>query len=110
MRKTILLPISIITLSITLLTGCETLLYKPDVNQGNYLANGDAQKVTKGMTQEQVLYLLGSPITTDVFDKTRWIYIYRQDVARKAPTQETLVITFDESGVVSNLEYKPNTN
>lgn len=109
MRNKPLFRISFIVIAMSLLSGCQQVLYKPDVNQGNYLAEGAAQSVTKGMTQEQVLYLLGSPITTDVFDKSRWIYIFRQQPSREALTQEKLVVTFDSEGLVSSLQYEPTT-
>ena len=40
-----------------LTAGCSTLekvVYRPDINQGNYLSPNDASKIHKGMTQQQV--------------------------------------------------------
>ncbi|SET29940.1 outer membrane protein assembly factor BamE [Thorsellia anophelis] len=109
MRNKFIFRISLIVIAMSLLSGCNQILYKPDLNQGNYLAEGAAKSVTEGMTQEQVLYLLGSPITTDVFDKSRWIYIFRQQPSREALRQEKLIVTFDSEGLVSSLKYEPVT-
>ncbi|MBD4197144.1 outer membrane protein assembly factor BamE, partial [Xanthomonas citri pv. citri] len=40
-----------------LTAGCSTLergVYRPDINQGNYLAPNDVAKIRVGMTQQQV--------------------------------------------------------
>lgn len=53
-----------------LTAGCSTLervVYRPDINQGNYLTPTDVAKVRVGMTQQQVAYALGTPMMTDPF-------------------------------------------
>ncbi len=50
-----------------LTAGCSTLervVYRPDINQGNYLAPNDVAKIRVGMTQQQVAYALGTPMMT----------------------------------------------
>ncbi|ETJ35469.1 Outer membrane protein assembly factor BamE, partial [human gut metagenome] len=40
-----------------LTAGCSTLervVYRPDINQGNYLTANDVSKIRVGMTQQQV--------------------------------------------------------
>ncbi|SUG51403.1 small protein A [Salmonella enterica subsp. arizonae] len=52
-----------------LTAGCSTLervVYRPDINQGNYLTPTDVAKVRVGMTQQQVAYALGTPMMTDL--------------------------------------------
>ena len=44
-----------------LTAGCSTLekvVYRPDINQGNYLTPNDVPKIRVGMTQQQVAYAL----------------------------------------------------
>ena len=44
-----------------LTAGCSTLervVYRPDINQGNYLTANDVSKIRVGMTQQQVAYAL----------------------------------------------------
>lgn len=53
-----------------LTAGCSTLervVYRPDINQGNYLAPTDVAKIRVGMTQQQVAYALGTPMMSDPF-------------------------------------------
>ncbi len=47
-----------------LTAGCSTLekvVYRPDINQGNYLTPNDVSKIRVGMTQQQVAYAPGNP-------------------------------------------------
>ena len=49
---------------VMLTAGCSTfekVVYRPDINQGNYLTSTDVAKIQKGMTQQQVAYTLGTP-------------------------------------------------
>lgn len=66
----------LITLSIgstLLLSGCA---YKIDVQQGNTFDRDDFATLRVGMNQNQVMFLLGSPLIRDPFHKDRWDYVY----------------------------------
>lgn len=76
-----LLRIILIT-SITALTlnACSSgkwgFPYKAPVQQGNWLTSSQTERLTVGMTREQVRYLLGSPTLQDIFHSDRWDYPY----------------------------------
>jgi outer membrane protein assembly factor BamE len=55
------------------LAGC---VYRPDIQQGNFLELKDVDQVTQGMTRSQVRYLLGTPMISDPFEAQRWDYVY----------------------------------
>ena len=67
-----------------LLSGCEYLLpegielgqHRVTVQQGNALEEANIRELRLGMTQEQVLFLLGSPTVRDPFHAERWDYPY----------------------------------
>ena len=66
-------------LCLTLLSGCNSELltiYKIDVQQGNAVEVEKVEQLTIGMTKEQVKFLLGSPMLTDIFNPERWDYVY----------------------------------
>lgn len=66
-------------LCLTLLSGCSRELftiYKIDVQQGNAVEVEKVEQLTLGMTKEQVEFLLGSPMLTDIFHPERWDYVY----------------------------------
>ena len=93
-----------------LTAGCSTLervVYRPDINQGNYLAPTDVAKIRVGMTQQQVAYTLGTPMMTDPFGTNTWFYVFRQQPGHEKVTQQTLTLTFNSSGVLTNIDNKP---
>ena len=51
-------------------------VYRINIQQGNYLNQAAVNQVKAGMTMSQVRYLLGTPLVADLFDKSRWDYVY----------------------------------
>ena len=69
---------------VMLTTGCSTLekvVYRPDINQGNFLTPTEVAKLQEGMSKQQVIYLLGTPLVQDPFGSDTWFYIFRQQPA-----------------------------
>ena len=68
--------------SFLLLAGCETtpypFLYKQPITQGNIISNAQIQQLKLGMTKDQVVQLLGSPVLSNAMTDNRWDYIYTQ--------------------------------
>lgn len=90
--------------------GCSTfekVVYQPDINQGNYLTLADEVKIQKGMTQQQVAYTLGTPMLQDPFGTQTWFYVFRQQSSHKDITQQTLTLTFNSAGVLTDIQNKP---
>lgn len=62
------------------LSACGTtnwgLPYKTNVQQGNWITSEQVAQLEKGMTREQVLFIMGSPILQDIFHAGRWDYLY----------------------------------
>ena len=74
-----------------LTAGCSTLervVYRPD-------------------TQQQVAYALGTPLMSDPFGTNTWFYVFRQQPGHEGVTQQTLTLTFNSSGVLTNIDNKP---
>ncbi|AHG19101.1 membrane biogenesis protein [Chania multitudinisentens RB-25] len=95
---------------VMLTAGCSTfekVVYRPDINQGNYLTPTDVAKVHKGMTQQQVAYTLGTPMMQDPFGTQTWFYVFRQQPGHEKITQQTLTLTFDSAGVLTDIQNKP---
>ncbi len=97
--------LKIIAYSITLilLLGCQSKLltvHKIDVQQGNALDSEMVNKVELGMTQEQVQYVLGSPLITDSFHPGRWDYIYLFTPGYGEQERRQLTLIFDRGEVI----------
>ena len=95
-----------------LTAGCsstfERIVYRPDINQGNYLTTHQVSQIHQGMTQEQVQFILGTPMLRDSFGSNTWFYVFRQQPSRGATTQENLILTFDSSAKLVDIKHQPN--
>ena len=83
-----------------LLSGCG-LVYKLEVNQGNYVTEDMAAKLKEGQTRQQVRLVLGSPTTESIFHKDRWDYAYSLERRGKPVTSHKLTILFVDEKVKS---------
>lgn len=91
--------------------GCsmfERVVYRPDINQGNYLTTADVAKIHTGMTKQQVAYTLGTSMMKDPFGSNTWYYIFRREPGHEAVTQQTLTLTFNSSDVLNHIDNKPS--
>ncbi|MGB0732524.1 MAG: outer membrane protein assembly factor BamE [Pontibacterium sp.] len=61
-----------------IVAGCAEFpgVYKIDVPQGNVITQEMVDTLKPGMTREQVVFVLGTPMLTDTFHADRWDYVY----------------------------------
>jgi len=88
------------------LTGCslyDTFVYQIDVTQGNYIDNEKIAQLEIGMTQEQVIFVLGSPMLIDQFDSSKWYYIRYIKPGGEAIQQEQILLVFNNR-VLTHIE------
>jgi outer membrane protein assembly factor BamE len=79
-------------------------VYEVDVQQGNKLEPHDIEAVEAGMTRNQIRYLLGTQVVSNLFDDTRWDYVYYFKKGRnKNPERRWIIIWFD-GNVVREIE------
>ena len=96
------------------LSGCSLFsVYKIDLPQGTPITQTQAQSLKLGMSQNQVLYILGSPAVRDTLAPNRWDYVYdfqagtegsRKGIANVRDASQHLVIYFDANGLVNRIE------
>lgn len=85
------------TLAVSFLCACLLNLsacikpYQPDIQQGNILNNSDLSEIRYGMSKQEVLYILGTPMVIDPFNESRWDYYYSKRNQRKKETAKRLV-------------------
>lgn len=92
--------ILILTISIS---SCSSLSpYKVPVLQGNIFEDEDLEKLSKGLTKEQVKFIFGTALIQDPFRKSRWDYINSVTIGEKVVTENRLTIFFDDQGLVDN--------
>jgi outer membrane protein assembly factor BamE len=84
-----------------LFAGC---VYRPDIQQGNFLEVKDVDQVTTGMTRSQVRYLLGTPMISDPFEAERWDYIYTLKKGRKRKLDRSHFVVYFAEDKVTRVE------
>ncbi|ENO90052.1 outer membrane protein assembly factor BamE [Thauera linaloolentis] len=88
-------------LATSLLAGCsfDSIVgvvdpYRIDVRQGNYVDQDMVSQLKRGMTRDQVRFVLGSPLVVDMFRKDRWDYVYRFKPGSGQPEQRVISVFF----------------
>jgi outer membrane protein assembly factor BamE len=83
------------------LSACFIRPYKFDLQQGNVIDNDQLAQVAPGMTEEQVQFLLGTPMLQDVFHTHRWDYVYYEKLSKGKESRRHVAIYFDHGRVSS---------
>lgn len=68
--------------------------YRIDVRQGNYVDQSMVAQLRRGMTRDQVRFVLGTPLIVDVFRDDRWDYVYLFQPGRGRPEQRVISVFF----------------
>ena len=84
-------------------SGCQ-LTYKLPTRQGNVLEQKQLDQLKTGMTQDQVRYLLGTPLAASPFRNERWDYLGYYQSPRGESFQRTVSVYFDAARKVERLE------
>ena len=66
--------------------------YRIDVRQGNYVDQEMLSQLRRGMSRDQVRYVLGSPLVVDMFRTDRWDYVYSLRPGRKEAEQRVISV------------------
>lgn len=77
--------------------------YRIDINQGNYITQDMVAQLKPGQSQEQVRFILGSPLIVDTFHGgNRWDYLYRFQPG-SGPVQTRRLVVFFTEGKLSRV-------
>jgi outer membrane protein assembly factor BamE (lipoprotein component of BamABCDE complex) len=69
-------------------------IYKLDINQGNFLAQDQVDKLRVGQTPQQVRSILGTPLIMSPFRPDRWDYVYEFKRQGKPLEQRNFAVYF----------------
>jgi outer membrane protein assembly factor BamE len=66
------------------LTACSDAIripfaYRIDIHQGNIFDQEMVDQLKPGMTKRQVAFIMGTPLSQDLFHRNRWDYIYSNE-------------------------------
>ncbi len=92
---------------VSMITGCSNSnffsfpgVYKMDIQQGNVLAEKKIRQLKTGMTKEQVAFIMGNPVLTDIFNKNRWDYVYSFQPGGEPRQQKRLTLFFQQNQLI----------
>lgn len=71
--------------------------YRPDIQQGNFVSQEMVDQLKEGMTREQVSFVLGTPLLTDIFHADRWDYAFRLIKGNGEITTSRVTVFFKEN-------------
>ncbi len=70
-------------------------IYRADVQQGNFVSREMVEQLKVGMTRDQVRFVLGTPLLSDVFHPDRWDYPFRMKRGDGTITSSHLIVYFE---------------
>lgn len=93
----------VLLLAALLVSGCS-FIYRQPVFQGNLLDKANVDQLKPGMSQAQVVALLGTPPVADPFHHERWDYIASERRGHGDTQVKSLTVFFDEAGALAKVE------
>jgi outer membrane protein assembly factor BamE len=98
LASTLFILIVIITIS-----SCSSLSpYKVPVLQGNIFEDENLEKLSEGLTKEQVQFIFGTALIQDPFRTSRWDYFNSVTVGNEVVAENKLTIYFNEDDLVES--------
>jgi len=79
-------------------------VYRMEIQQGNFVSQEAVAQLKLGMTKDQVRFVLGTPLVTDIFHEDRWDYVYRRERANSRALEERRWSVFFADGVLVRIE------
>jgi outer membrane protein assembly factor BamE len=100
--------IHLVLLLLPWLAACNPLsvfsVYRMEIQQGNYLTQEMVSQLQAGMTRDQVRFVLGTPLLTDIFHDNRWDYVFRRQRANSREVEERRLSVFFENDRLVRVE------
>jgi outer membrane protein assembly factor BamE len=76
--------------------------YRPDIQQGNFVSQEMLDQLKAGMTRDQVKFVLGTPLLTDVFHGDRWDYPFYLARGNGELTTSRVTVYFNKDNKVDH--------
>jgi len=95
-----------LVVSLSLLTAACGFLspYRMEIQQGNYVTQEMAAQLKPGLTREQVRFVLGTPLVSDIFHEERWDYVFVRERANSQEVERRRIAVFFEDGKLKRVD------
>jgi len=112
MQKNLII-ISLLAVALILsgaLSGCSP--HRIDIQQGNKVSPENFAKLKIGMSRDQIVFILGTPLLQDPFNQDRWDYIYYKKPGNEAVRQSRVTLFFDGDTLIKidDSDYTPEVH
>jgi len=77
-------------------------VYKLNVQQGNIVTDDMLSQLETGMTERQVIYLMGNPVARNPFSERRWNYIYTLERRDEVVKHYQITLHFDDRNLYTH--------
>ncbi len=78
--------------------------YRIEIQQGNFVSQEMVSQLKLGMSQDQVRFVLGTPLITDSFHADRWDYVFRRQRANSRELEHRKLAVFFDDGKLKRIE------
>lgn len=96
--------ITLLLLASALFSGCVLFHgYRAPVQQGNVIKTAQLNQLHNGMSKNQVIAIMGTPILTNTFSDNRFNYVYTYQIERQRLHEKRVIVSFDH-GRVNHVE------
>jgi outer membrane protein assembly factor BamE len=77
--------------------------FRIDVRQGNYVTQEMVAQLKPGQTRDQVRFILGTPLLTNIFHAERWDYVYRFQPGSGDEVQQRHLAVFFQNNLLTRV-------
>jgi outer membrane protein assembly factor BamE len=92
--------------SLSLLTAACSFFtpYRIEIQQGNYVSQEMVAQLKPGLTRDQVRFVMGTPLVSDIFHEERWDYVFVRQRANSREVEHRRVAVFFEDGKLKRVD------
>jgi outer membrane protein assembly factor BamE len=78
--------------------------YRMEIQQGNFVTQEMAAQLKPGLTRDQVRFVLGTPLVSDIFHDERWDYVFVRQRANSDEVERRRIAVFFEDGKLKRVD------
>jgi len=96
----------ILALALSFLTAACGLItpYRIEIQQGNFVTQEMVAQLKPGLTRDQVRFVMGTPLVSDIFHEERWDYVFVRQRANSPDVEYRRIAVFFEDGKLKRVD------
>ena len=99
------MPRTLVVILALLTAACGFLTpYRMEIQQGNYVTQEMVAQLKPGLTRDQVRFVLGTPLVSDIFHEERWDYVFVRQRANSQEVERRRIAVFFEDGKLKRVD------